>query len=63
MSISLMVEYEYKWRWVNVRPIAAYMRALKSRFQLGLRFGGHPAPAHIHSGDLSEHWQWPCHRV
>jgi len=31
-----------------------------SSFQLGLWVGGHLAPAHIHSSDPSDLWQWLC---
>jgi len=34
-------------------PIAAYRRTRRSSLQLGLRVGGHLAPAHIHSDDPS----------
>jgi len=41
MSINLMVEFYYKWRWANLRSIAVYRPTQRSSLQLGLRVGGH----------------------
>jgi len=47
-----MAELEHKMRWVNCLAIATCR--LKLSLQIGLRVGGHLAPADIHSSDPSE---------
>jgi len=60
MSISHMAALQYKWRRVNIRPIAAYQCTQRSSLQLGLRVGCHLALTDCHLHDSSElsHMAW-----